>query len=79
MFDPGGVLTSISVRYQLEQITFLSPTIAVIRARQRSANPDGQPADGAGADPMEAILTVTAERSDGHWRIRMGQNTPVAP
>ena len=75
VFEPDGPLASISVCYRPEHITMLSETVAVVHARQRTLGDDGEPIDGP--DPMEAVFTVTAQRVDGRWLIRMGQNTPV--
>ncbi|GAA2332705.1 YybH family protein [Streptomyces violaceusniger] len=77
VFAPGGALENISVRYLVESIVFLTPEVAVVHTRQRSADSDGQlPTDGH--DPMESILHMTLMRdAQGHWRIRVAQNTPV--
>jgi len=77
VFEPGGALASITVRYLVESVAFLAPDIAVAHARQRSAEANGAHSN-ADPDPMESILTLALMRDDAHgWRIRVGQNTPV--
>ncbi|GAA3161938.1 MULTISPECIES: SgcJ/EcaC family oxidoreductase [Streptomyces] len=77
VFAEGGPLAGITVRYTIENTAFLTPEVAVVHARQRSAGADGP--TGSGSDPMEAVLTMTLMRdAAGQWRIRMAQNTPVA-
>lgn len=78
VFSEGGPLEKITVRYLIESIVFLTPDVAVAHARQRSTTADGRLVPGD-RDPMEGILTMTLTRnSDGDWRIRAAQNTPVA-
>ncbi|PRX51491.1 uncharacterized protein (TIGR02246 family) [Prauserella shujinwangii] len=75
VFDRGGALEHVQVRYLIESLVFLTPEVAVVHARQRSAGPDG----GDPGDPMAGILQLTLLRgTGGRWRIRVGQNTPVA-
>jgi uncharacterized protein (TIGR02246 family) len=77
VFAPGGALENINVRYPIESVVFLTPDVAVIHARQRSATADGQSA-AAEKDPMESILQMTlTQDAQGRWRIRVAQNTPV--
>ncbi|GAA2495551.1 hypothetical protein GCM10010406_34730 [Streptomyces thermolineatus] len=77
VFSEGGPLVNITVQYLVESIVFLTPAIAVVHARQRSATPDGRPV-AVGKDLMESILTMTLVRDENDdWRIRAAQNTPV--
>ena len=79
VFDPGGALENISVRYLVESVLFLTPDIAVAHTRQRSAEADGTLWTGD-TDPMQSILTLVLVRDQEHgWSIRVGQNTPVTP
>ncbi|MCP2168092.1 YybH family protein [Goodfellowiella coeruleoviolacea] len=76
VFAPGGPLERISVSYTIENITHLAPDLAAVHARQRTRQ-DGADGQVAGEDPMAAILLLVAQRTNGEWRIRVGQNTPV--
>ncbi|WP_020628599.1 SgcJ/EcaC family oxidoreductase [Saccharomonospora halophila] len=76
VFAEGGPLADSTVRYTIENVAFLTPEVAVVHARQRSAGSDGRAEDTI--DPMEGILMMTLMRdAAGQWRIRMAQNTPV--
>ena len=77
VFDPGGPLHEVYVRYAVESIERLSENVAVVHARQRPANPDGtlRPVDG---EQRESILVMVLTREADGWRIRVGQNTVVA-
>ncbi|SDK27840.1 conserved hypothetical protein [Actinopolyspora mzabensis] len=76
VFAANGPLADITVRYTTENIAFLTPEVAVARARQRSVPSEERAAEAD--DPLEAILTMTLLRdAAGQWRIRMAQNTPV--
>jgi len=77
VFGPGGPLEHVQVRYVVLSTTFLSADVAVIHSRQRSVAPDGTLVD-LGEDSLEAVFTVVLVRNDGHWHIKVGQNTPVA-
>jgi uncharacterized protein (TIGR02246 family) len=77
VFAAGGALENINVRYLIESLVFLTPDVAVVHARQRSAEPDGRLA-AVDKDPMESILQMTLTQDvRGHWRVRVAQNTPV--
>ncbi|MDT0441824.1 SgcJ/EcaC family oxidoreductase [Streptomyces johnsoniae] len=78
VFAPGGVLEHVRVTYQIESTVFLTRGIAVVHARQRTADADGRPVEARDGDPMEAVLMMTLVRDeeDG-WRVRAAQNTPV--
>ncbi|WP_307875252.1 SgcJ/EcaC family oxidoreductase [Frankia nepalensis] len=77
VFGPGGPLEHVRVRYVMLSTIFLAADVAVVHARQRSLAPDGTIVDHED-DPLEAVFTVVLVRNDGHWRIKVGQNTPVA-
>lgn len=77
VFDRGGVLEHIHVRYLTEAVAFPDHDSALVHLRQRSARADRTLVD-AMPDPMEGILTlVLVLTASGDWRIRAGQNTPV--
>lgn len=77
VFEPGGALENIDVRYLVESLVFLAPDIAVAHTRQRSVEADGTLSNGD-ADPMQSILALVLVRDEQQgWRIRVGQNTPV--
>ncbi|TDC94305.1 SgcJ/EcaC family oxidoreductase [Actinomadura sp. 7K507] len=77
VFAPGGALEGIHVRYSVESVLFLSPDIAVVHARQRSATA-GDRLSTTDKDPMESILQMTLMQDvQGRWRVRAAQNTPV--
>ncbi|UFS99638.1 SgcJ/EcaC family oxidoreductase [Nocardia huaxiensis] len=73
VFAPGGPLHGVDVRYQQEATVALTPTVVQIVARQR-----GKDSDDAAQDPMHGVIILTAELRGDDWRIRTGQNTPVA-
>lgn len=78
VFDPGGALEDVYVRYLVEAVAFPVPECAIVHLRQRSSQADGTVIDAA-PDPMEGILTLVLVRGeDDRWRIRAGQNTPVS-
>lgn len=72
VFAPDGPLAGVRVTYTVEHLEFLDGSEAIVHARQRTADHDGT------RDPMEAIFTLLVRRTDRRWRIRLGQNTPVA-
>ncbi|EHR53224.1 hypothetical protein SacmaDRAFT_5056 [Saccharomonospora marina XMU15] len=78
VFGSGGPLEDVSVSYTIERITHLTAGRAVIHARQRTLGADTASTDRPRKDPMEAIFMVVAELVGDEWRIRIGQNTPVA-
>jgi uncharacterized protein (TIGR02246 family) len=74
VFDPGGPLENVEVRYLVESIRFLTPDIAVAHTRQQSAD-----LTSGATDQMASIFTLVLMRDEQRrWRIRVGQNTPVA-
>ena len=77
VFGPGGPLEQVSVRYEVEGLIELEGGISVLHARQRGLGTDGQVAP-VGEDAMHAILMLLLVRTGEGWRIRVGQNTPVA-
>jgi uncharacterized protein (TIGR02246 family) len=76
VFDPGGALEAVSVRYDPVRITELAPEVVALHARQRTLGW----AAGEGRDPMAAVLLVVVRReAGGAASIVLGQNTPVKP
>ncbi|MET0386625.1 MAG: SgcJ/EcaC family oxidoreductase [Polyangiales bacterium] len=76
VLGPGGPLEHARVRYTVESTVFLTPEVAVLHARQRSA---GSAADQVETtrDPLHAIFVIVAQKRANGWLIRTGQNTPV--
>lgn len=75
VFAPGGPLEQVRVLYLAENLLFVDRDVAVVHARQRSADADGAPK--GPDDSMEAVLMLLVVRVPDGWRIRVGQNTPV--
>lgn len=75
VFD--GPLREVHVRYEVESLSFLSPDVAVVHARQRPANADGS-LKGVDDVNKESIVVFVVIRGTAGWRIRIGQNTVVA-
>ncbi len=63
------------VRYELTDITFLAPDIAIAHKHARVADADGNITN---PEPAMIALYVLAKR-DGQWWIAARQNTLVAP
>lgn len=77
VFDAGGPLHEVYVRYTVESLEQLSGSVAVVHARQHAANPDGT-LRSVDDERGESVLMLVLVREAGAWRIRVGQNTAVA-
>ena len=69
----AGLLKEEYVRYELIDIVFLRPDVALAHKAARAVTADGEPIDVEPA--MVALYVLTKE--DGRWWIAARQNTPV--
>ncbi|ATL71899.1 SgcJ/EcaC family oxidoreductase [Nocardia terpenica] len=69
----AGFLKDQYARYEITDITFLRPDIALAHKAARAITPDGEPIDIEPA--MVALYVLTKE--NGRWWIAARQNTPV--
>jgi uncharacterized protein (TIGR02246 family) len=69
----AGPLGDQYARYELGEITFLRPDVAVAHKRARATDADGNPID---LDHTMIALYVFV-REDGRWRVAARQNTLV--
>src|SRR5687768_9837797 len=67
----AGPLRDQYARYELGEITFLRPDVAVAHKRARAVDADGEPLD---LDHTMIALYVFV-REDGRWRVAARQNT----
>jgi uncharacterized protein (TIGR02246 family) len=68
VFAPGGPLAAVQVRYPVEVVTELAPDVVAVHARQVAE----------GLPQLDGRFLAVLVRVGGDWRIRVGQNTPVA-
>jgi uncharacterized protein (TIGR02246 family) len=63
-----GAMSDGSVRYEVEHILFISPDVALTGVRQQYVDHDGNPTSAG-------LPSYVWRRTDGVWRIIVGQNT----
>ncbi len=63
-----GAMANGSVRYDVEHILFIAPDVALTGVRQQYVDLDGQPT-------AAGLPSYVWRRTDGAWRIVVGQNT----
>lgn len=69
----AGFLADEHVRYEVTDIVFLRPDIAIAHKAARAVTAQGEPID---RDPAMVALYVLV-REDGRWWVAARQNTPV--
>jgi uncharacterized protein (TIGR02246 family) len=70
----AGPLRDQYARYELGDVRFLRPDVAVVHKRATATTPEGEPLDVGHA--MIALYVLV--RDDGRWRIAARQNTLVS-
>jgi uncharacterized protein (TIGR02246 family) len=63
-----GAMADGSVRYVVEHVLFISPDVALTGVRQQYVDRDGKPTSAG-------LPSYVWRRTDGVWRIIVGQNT----
>jgi uncharacterized protein (TIGR02246 family) len=69
----AGPLRDQYARYELADVTFPRPDVAIAHKRARATSPDGEPTDVGHA--MIALYVLV--REDGRWLVAARQNTVV--
>jgi len=61
------------VRYRLAHVRFITPDVALTSIRQEYLTKDGDPL----TPPQLGLPSYIWHRSQGRWRIAVGQNTGI--
>ncbi|EHR60989.1 SgcJ/EcaC family oxidoreductase [Saccharomonospora cyanea] len=70
-----GPLRGVRATFTVENVALLARDVAVVHARQENT----WPAEGTGPGTRSAsVIVFVMTRDEQGWRIRTGQNTPVA-
>ena len=70
-----GAMRDASARYEVVNVLFVRPDVAVVNVRQTPLTADGQPSDRE--LPGSPVYVLVSE--EGRWLIVAGQNTKVQP
>ncbi|EFC83336.1 SgcJ/EcaC family oxidoreductase [Parafrankia sp. EUN1f] len=68
---PGAFAGDLSVRYDVEHISFITPDVVLTGVNQEYLTADGRPL----SPPQLGRLSYVWRRRDGQWLITVGQNT----
>jgi uncharacterized protein (TIGR02246 family) len=69
-----GAMQNASARYEVVNVLFVRPDVAVVNVRQTPLTADGKPTDELPGSPVYVMAF-----EGGRWLITAGQNTKVQP